>query len=163
LSRNLAPLTLFVRCALQVRHALLDSPDRCASHPSHPRSISDRVLRRRTAYGHNLLADWRDDVGGFLHLARHRGRIMGWLAAIAGLIDFLGSRFVRAQPPAWLHAIGNVTALVLATCNMLVHSRDAWTSVVPTDVTLSAIVVLILLFTGWMGWSMVYHYRVGVV
>jgi uncharacterized membrane protein len=35
--------------------------------------------------------------------------------------------------------------------------------VVPTGVILSAIVVLILLFTGWMGWSMVYRYRVGVV
>jgi len=87
---------------------------------------------------------------------------MGWLAAIAGLIDFLGNRLIRMQPPAWPHVIGNAIVLVLATVNMFVHSRDAWTSVVPWGLILSGLVVLILLFTTWMGWSMVYRYRVGV-
>jgi len=88
--------------------------------------------------------------------------IMGWLAAIAGLIDFLGNRLIRMQPPAWPHVIGNAIVLVLATVNMFVYSRDAWTSVVPWELILSGLVVLILLFTTWMGWSMVYRYRVGV-
>jgi uncharacterized membrane protein len=87
---------------------------------------------------------------------------MGFLAAIAGLIDFLGNRFVRAQPPAWPHAIGNVIVLILATLNMLVHTRDSWTSVVPWGLILSAAVVVLLLFTGWMGGSLVHRYRVGV-
>jgi uncharacterized membrane protein len=78
------------------------------------------------------------------------------------LIDFLGDRLIREQAPAWPHAIGNAVALVLATL-MLVHTRDAWTSVVPLGLVLSAAVVLILLFTGWMGWSMVYRHGVGVV
>jgi len=34
--------------------------------------------------------------------------------------------------------------------------------VVPTGLILSAIVVVLLLFTGWMGWEMVYRHRVGV-
>jgi uncharacterized membrane protein len=89
------------------------------------------------------------------------GVIVGWLAALAGLVDFLGNRAVRVLPPAWPHVIGNAAVLVLATFNMLVHSRDAWTSVVPTGVILSALVVVLLVFTGWMGWSMVYRYRVG--
>ena len=55
------------------------------------------------------------------------GVIVGWVAAIVGLIDFLGNRFVRAQPPAWPHFIGNAVALTVATFNMLIHSRDAWT------------------------------------
>jgi uncharacterized membrane protein len=66
-----------------------------------------------------------DAVGEFLVTV---GVIVGWLAAIAGLLDFLGNRVVRAQPPAWPHAIGNIVVLILATFNMLVHSRDAWTS-----------------------------------
>jgi uncharacterized membrane protein len=90
------------------------------------------------------------------------GVIMGYLAAIVGLIDFLGSRAIRRQSPAWPHVIGNLIALVLATFNMLIHTRDAWTSVVPWGIVLSAVVVVILLFTGWMGWSMVYGHRVGV-
>ena len=40
--------------------------------------------------------------------------------------------------------IGNVVALVLAIVNMFVHSRDAWTSVVPTGLILSAATVVIL-------------------
>ena len=90
------------------------------------------------------------------------GVVMGFLAAIAGLIDFLSNRLIRALAPAWPHATGNIVVLILATLNTLVHSRDAWTSVVPAGLILSAVVVLILLFTGWMGWTMVYRHRVGV-
>ena len=90
------------------------------------------------------------------------GVISGSLAAVFGLIDFLSSRFIRAQPPAWPHAMGNALLLILATLNMFVHSRDAWTSVVPWGLALSAATVLILLFTGWMGRALVYEHRVGV-
>ena len=52
--------------------------------------------------------------------------------------------------------------LVLSIINVFVHSRDAYTSVVPTGLILSALVVLILLVTGWNGWDMVYRHGVGV-
>jgi uncharacterized membrane protein len=74
---------------------------------------------------------------------------------------FIGGRLIREQAPAWPHVIGNAVALVLATLNMLVHTHDAWTSVVPWGLTLSALVVLILLFTSWVGWPMVSRHRVG--
>ena len=90
------------------------------------------------------------------------GVIFAYLAAIFGLVDFLGNRLVRAQPPAWPHAIGNVVVLILATLNMFVHSRDAWTSVVPWGLALSAATVLVLLFTVWMGRALVYRHGVGV-
>jgi len=90
------------------------------------------------------------------------GVIMGFLAAIVGAIDFLSNRLIRAQPAASPHAIGNIVLLILATLNMFVHSRDARTSVVPWGLTFSAAVVLIMLFTGRMGWSMVYRHGVGV-
>jgi uncharacterized membrane protein len=91
------------------------------------------------------------------------GLVMGILAAIAGLIDFLSNRLIRALAPAWLHMVGNVVVMVLAFFNALVHSRDGWTSVVPAGLVLSALTVSVLLFTGWMGWTMVYRHRVGVV
>ncbi len=50
---------------------------------------------------------------------------------------------------------------MLAFFNVLVHTRDAWTSVVPWGLTLSVITVLILPVTGWLGWTMVYRYGVG--
>ncbi|MBV9561995.1 MAG: DUF2231 domain-containing protein [Bradyrhizobium sp.] len=90
------------------------------------------------------------------------GFIVGVLAAIAGLVDFLSNRLIRAQTPAWPHLIGNLTVLVLAFFNTLIHTRDAWTSVVPTGLVLSVLTVLILPITGWLGWSLVYRHGVGV-
>jgi uncharacterized membrane protein len=46
--------------------------------------------------------------------------------------------------------------LILATFNLLVHTRDAWTSVVPWGVGLSASVV-ILLVAGWIMSEMKMH------
>lgn len=90
------------------------------------------------------------------------GLIGGVLAAIAGLTDFLSNRRIRAQTPAWPHLLGNLAVLVLSFFNLLIHSRDAWTSVMPTGLILSIIVVLILPVTGWLGWAMVYRHGVGV-
>ena len=58
--------------------------------------------------------------------------------------------------------LGNLLVMALSLVNVFVHSRDGYTAVVPTGLILSGIVVLILMFTGWMDWSMVYHHRVGV-
>jgi uncharacterized membrane protein len=90
------------------------------------------------------------------------GLIVAVFAVIAGFIDFLGDRRIRDLRAVRIHAIGNAIALVLSIFNVFVHSRDGYTSVVPTGLILSVLVVLILLVTGWQGWSMVYRYRVGV-
>jgi uncharacterized membrane protein len=90
------------------------------------------------------------------------GLLVSVFAAAAGLIDFFGERRIRELRPAWIHFLGNTTALILSTFNAFIHTRDAYTSVVPTGLILSALVVLILLVTGWNGWSMVYRYGVGV-
>jgi uncharacterized membrane protein len=89
-------------------------------------------------------------------------RIFGVLAAIAGLIDFLGNRLIRQRAPAWPHLIGNLVVLVLAFFNNMIHTRDAWTSVMPAGLILSIVTVLILPVTGWLGWELVYRHRVGV-
>lgn len=90
------------------------------------------------------------------------GLIFGVLAALAGLTDFVGNRRIRTQSPAWPHLLGNLIALILAFFNVLIHTRDAWTSVVPTGIILSILTVLILPVTGWLGWSLVYRHGVGV-
>jgi uncharacterized membrane protein len=142
----------------------LRSTAHIAHRPIHSMLVSVPI----TCFVGTLLTDiayWRTaemmwaDFSAWLVTA---GVILAYLAAVAGLIDFLGNRRVRAQGPAWPHAIGNLVVLVLATLNMLIHTRDGWTSVVPWGLVLSAAVVLVLLFTGWMGWSMVYRHGVGV-
>lgn len=89
------------------------------------------------------------------------GIVTAVVAGLFGAIDF-ARREVRAQRPAWPHAIGNVIVLVLAFFNNLVHAADGWTAVVPTGLILSALTVLVLLVTGWLGASLVHVHGVGV-
>jgi uncharacterized membrane protein len=90
------------------------------------------------------------------------GLLFGVLAATAGLIDFLSEPRIRDLRAAWIHGIGNVAVLALSVINALIHTRDAYTSVVPSGLILSGLVVAILLITGWNGWTMVYRDGVGV-
>ena len=90
------------------------------------------------------------------------GIAMAALAAVFGLIDFLGDRQVRSLRHAWWHMIGNVTAVVLELINFGMRVGNATDSVAGAGVILSAVVVLLLLFNGWMGWELVYRHHVGV-
>jgi uncharacterized membrane protein len=90
------------------------------------------------------------------------GLIISIFAVVAGLIDFLSNPRIRAIRASWIHAVGNAVALILSIVNTLVHTRDAYTSVVPSGLILSSLVVAILLVTGWNGWSLVHRHGVGV-
>ncbi len=90
------------------------------------------------------------------------GLVVAAFAVLAGLVDFLFSRRIRALRPAWLHGLGNAVAILLSIVNAFVHSRDGYTAVVPEGLILSGVVVLILLFTSWMGATLVYRHGVGV-
>jgi uncharacterized membrane protein len=79
------------------------------------------------------------------------GMVMGVLAVIAGVIDLLANRRTRPQRQTWTLVIGSLLVLALALLNNLVHSRDAWTSVVPMGLAISALTVLVMMITAWLG------------
>ena len=83
------------------------------------------------------------------------------MAALAGVIDFLGEPRVRRLRAAWIHAVGNVLAVILSIFNLFIHSRDAWTSVVPQGIWLSGIAALLLLVVGVRGWSATQRRAIG--
>src|SRR3954469_1592297 len=56
------------------------------------------------------------------------GLILALLAGLALLVDVLGG---RAGPISWVHFAALAGAALLSLLNVFVHSRDAWTSVVP--------------------------------
>jgi uncharacterized membrane protein len=88
--------------------------------------------------------------------------VMAALAAVAGLIDFMGDGRIRDLSAAWHHMIGNVIAVVLALINWYRRYASTEPGIPSGGVILSALVVLILLYTGWRGWEMVYKHRVAV-
>lgn len=135
-----------------------------AGHPIHPMLVPIPI----TCFVGALLTDIAYVVTAEIMWANFSawllivGVVFGLLAAVAGLIDFLGDRLVHHQAPAWPHLLGNAVALILAIFNAAIHTRDAWTSVWPTGLVLSALTVLILPITGWLGWTLVYRHGVGV-
>jgi uncharacterized membrane protein len=91
------------------------------------------------------------------------GIAMALLAAILGFTDFLGDRRIRRLNQAWMHMVGNLIAVILQAVNLYLRAtQGAEAAVVPAGVTLSAVVTVLLLFNGWMGWEMVYRKHVGV-
>lgn len=90
------------------------------------------------------------------------GLVGAGLAALTGIIDYVGDPRVRAARPATPHMIINLSVFVLEFFNAFVHSRDGWTAVVPTGLTLSVVSVLLLAVSAWLGGSLVYKYGVGV-
>jgi uncharacterized membrane protein len=147
-----------------VREPALRSTAQIAKHPIHPMLVPIPIvcffgaLVTDVVYAVTAEMMYADFSAWFLLV----GIVFGVLAAIAGLIDFLGNRMIRRQSPAWPHLIGNLVVLILGFFNNLVHTRDAWTSVLPLGLILSVITVLILPVTGWLGWELVYRHRVGV-
>jgi uncharacterized membrane protein len=88
------------------------------------------------------------------------GLIMAALAAVAGLTDFLGEKRIQGSD-AIKHAVANVTAVVLELINLILRwHNDA--AIGKIGVYISAIVVLILLYSGWKGGDLVYKHGMGV-
>lgn len=79
------------------------------------------------------------------------GLAVGAAATVIWVLEFIISRHARAVRPGWLRVIANLVVVVLALLDAFVHSRDAWTSVVPEGLLLSAAVVVVMILTGLLG------------
>lgn len=135
-----------------------------AGHPLHPMLIPFPVaflvgtLASDLAFAATRNPFWSDGSLWLLGAAL----VMAALAAGAGLIDFLGDARIRTLGDAWHHMVGNVVAVLISVFNWYRRYEAGESAVLPLGLVLSLVVVLILLYTGWKGWEMVYRHRVGV-
>ena len=90
------------------------------------------------------------------------GLVSGVLAALAGLIDFLGSERIRSLTYAWYHFAGNAIAMVLTAVNLYMRCQGDMTAVTGGQILLSVLVVLIFAVTGWLGGELVFRHGAGV-
>jgi uncharacterized membrane protein len=69
---------------------------------------------------------------------------IGLLSALVFVLAGLFQAFVLGLWPSMVSRIGYAIVLVLSILNAFIHSRDGYTSVVPTGITLSALVAVML-------------------
>jgi uncharacterized membrane protein len=141
------------------------STAKIGTHPIHPMLVPFPIVCFIGAfvtdvvflyYGHGASHGWAVAGRGLLLV----GLVMGALAAVAGLTDFLGEKRIQG-PDAVKHMLANVTAVVLALVNLILRwHNDA--AIGKIGVYLSGIVVLILLYSGWKGGDLVYKHGMGV-
>jgi uncharacterized membrane protein len=77
------------------------------------------------------------------------GLVLALVATLFLAVDFLTGAAGRIR---WLQFVLVAAAALLSLVNMLVHSRDAWTSVVPQGLWLSVVVSILLLVSALGGW-----------
>jgi len=145
----------------------MDTPQataRIAGHPLHPLLVTIPIgswvlaFLSDLAYWLNGWAMWAYASTWLIGIAI----VSALIAALAGFADFFGDRRIREIRRAWWHMLGNLTAVVVAAVNFIVHMRDGAAAVIPTGLILSTVTVLILLFTGWQGGELVFRHGVAV-
>jgi uncharacterized membrane protein len=141
------------------------STARLFGHPIHPMLVSFPIaffvaaLACDFTYWSTRNSDWAAAATWLLGA----GLVTAAVAAIAGLIDFLGEPRIRALNDAWLHMIGNVLLVVIQLFNFYEHYAFGADAVVPIGVSLSVVAVAVLLFNGWKGWTLIQTHHVGVM
>ena len=145
-------------------HEHPQSTAKIAGHPIHPMLIPFPIA----AFVGTLVTDLVFAFSGDAFWAAmsfyllSAGLVMAALAALAGFTDFFGDRLVRRHRAAWHHMIGNVVVVLLQVTNWIIRGEPDNTEILPAGLLLSAAVAVILLYTGWRGWELVYRHRTGV-
>ena len=139
-------------------------PTRTAGHPllrilaSFPIACFSGALITDIVYATTSDIVWAD----FSTWLLAGGMVFGVLAAVVGLVDLVSNQRLRRPRSVPVAVIGSLLVLGIGFLNNLVHSRDAWTSVVPEGLALSAITVVLILLTVWFSSGTVYRNRIVV-
>jgi uncharacterized membrane protein len=100
------------------------------------------------------------------HVCMGVGIVTALLAAVFGLIDYLGVKMgSKAKQLATIHLVMNVTLVLVYALNFYLRMNDAalQTSRWPLVFILEVASFLALGVSGWIGGTMSYEHRVGVV
>lgn len=146
-------------------HTDVPSAAHISGHPIHPMLVPFPLAYLVGALFTDLAFLATDDpfwATASLWLLR-AGVVMGALAAVFGLFDFLSRKSIRSHKIAWHHLIGNASVLALALINMTLRGEAPTDGIVPAGIALSAIVAGILVYTAWLGGEMAYRYRIGAI
>jgi uncharacterized membrane protein len=98
-------------------------------------------------YWNTLLFQWENFSVWLITL----GLILAGISAVILMFDAIGG---KGRPIDWVRFGLIAAAALLSLLNAFIHSRDAYTAVVPQGLILSAIVTILLIIVGVRGWSL---------
>jgi uncharacterized membrane protein len=140
----------------------LRSPASIKGHPIHPMLVPFPIVLFIGALATDI-AFAADGSRGWAEASKWllgAGIVGALLAALAGFTDFFGSSRIREFRDAWLHMFANLTAVIVELVNFMLRLGNE-SSAGSTGLALSAVVALILLFSGWKGGELVFRHGVG--
>ena len=142
----------------------LQSTAAIKGHPIHPLLVPIPIAAFIGALVTDILfvADGSDSWAVASQWLLGAGLVGALLAALAGFTDFAGNARIREFRDAWLHLFANLTLVIVETVNLLVRLSDAGRAGT-LGIALSAIAVLLLLFSGWKGGELVFRHGVGQI
>lgn len=91
------------------------------------------------------------------------GLVMGALAAVVGLIDFLTIERAREPIDGWIHFLGMLGVEILAIVNLFLRPGDPAAAILPWGLILSAVTAGLLGIAGWFGGELAYRHMIGVI
>jgi uncharacterized membrane protein len=132
-----------------------------AGHPLHPMLVQFPIVCFILTFIFDIIYT-RGDTGiaPYSTWVLVIGLLMAALAAVAGLTDFFGDKRIQGAD-AVKHMLANVTAVVIELVNLILRWGNP-DFIASTGVYLSGVVVLILVYSGWLGGRLVYIHGIGV-
>ena len=142
-------------------HGHTRSTLRIGGHPVHPMLIPFPIVCFVLTFVFDILyVKGRADFSRATNWLLAIGLLFAALAAVAGLVDFFGDKRIQGST-AIKHMLANVLAVVLELANLLLRYKNP-DFIAATGIYISGVVVLILLYSGWMGGELVFRHGIGV-
>jgi uncharacterized membrane protein len=132
-------------------------------HPIHAMSVAFPVALTFCTFGADVLYWWTGDPfwARVALWAVGTGFLLGMFAGFSGTAELLLVPGIRARAPAWTHFILAVGLLSLLGANWGHRFSGYEEAVLPYGILLSALCVVMVIFTGWHGGKLVFDYRLG--
>jgi uncharacterized membrane protein len=135
-----------------------------AGHPVHPMLVPFVIAFYVGAFAADLGFAGTGDpfwARGALWLIG-AGIVASAFAATIGLVDFLLEPAIRQLSAAWWHLGGNVLMSLISIVDWILRYGVGAEAGSHAYLWMSLVVVLLLVFNGWMGGQLVFRHRVGV-
>ena len=143
----------------------MESRTKLFGHPIHPILVVFPIALLSTAllFDAISLAVGSADAGQFGFWAISVGLVGGLLAAVFGLVDWLGIRpGTRAKSIGMWHGLGNLAIVLLFALSWILRLGETRNAPTPLTLVLELVAVAMALVTAWLGGELVYRHRVGV-